>query len=104
LQAITASLLRRLGYNRSETPAPSAGTAKPTRTVALLLRHLGYAAKRLAEPSAALLTGGIKAFQKDYGVRPDGKVSLQLLAKMLRAARAPAARARNALLKDLRIF
>jgi V8-like Glu-specific endopeptidase len=85
LSRIMTGLLNKLGYNGPETPQPRVVGSKPTKTVALLLSHLGYFADTVANPSAQLIRRGIKAFQLDNGRAPDGEVSVQLLADMLRA-------------------
>ena len=106
LKRITAGLLKQLGYRARQTPAPSAGRAKPTRTVALLLRQMGYVAARQVKPSKARLRQGIRDFQKANGKSADGKVTLQLLADMLRASRAGGSGQgrKPRILKDLRLF
>lgn len=85
LRRIATRLLKRLGYDGIETPAPKTGKRKPTSTIVLLLKALGYLPEQTAHLSASQLARGIWAYQRDNGHLPDGKISLQLLANMLRA-------------------
>ena len=85
LSRITTRLLSRLGYDDPEIPAPKTAKLKPTRTVALLLRQLGYFTPKVGKPTPSQLIRGVRAFQTDNGRRANGKINLQLLADMLRA-------------------